>query len=236
MAKINVELEEKIYNEAQGILDEIGLDVESVIETVLKRIVRQGSAEFIFAKTTPSVSSTSVATGTSTTTTPYVSSTVSSTIASTTTTVNMSKSLAKSIFNKRGHNFDAPVVYSSLNKATGNYWANPEVKTVMGKWYLILNDQYNRILRLFKIDISLYLKEISYENSDMENREQVFNRRSGHVYLNAPQAVRDMLDLVPRADKPDFINLQILGNDTVYFRDKISGVIFKPYLIDEVNY
>ena len=210
MKEIVIKLEENIYNEAEKILEEYGLEVKGVIETVLKRVARQGSAEFIFAK------------GTTTTTAvvePKSSERVSMSTVVAPTVTKMSKNIAKSMFNKNGHVFSAPVIYSSLNTATGNYWANPEKDVVKGLWYLILNDQYKRVLRLFKMDGNGLFDDEKQADSEFDF-----------------QLINDMLSLVPRADKPHLINLQIYGNDTVYFRDKISGVAFKPYLIDEVNY
>ena len=220
MKKINVELEEQLYCAAQEILEEYGLDVEDIIKSTLKRVVKQGSAEFVFAKA-------SVATSLDTPTVKAVADDVKympalstpATLASS----KITKNIAKSYFTKRGHVFDAPVVFSSRNKATGDYWANPSIDTVRGKWYLILNDQYQRILRLFLIDC-----ERGVEFVDVG----VYRPSNEH----AKQTLNNMRRLVPRADKRDVINLQIFGDDIILFTDKISGVEFRPYLIDEVNY
>ncbi len=226
MKSISIELEEQIYNEAQAILNDYGLDVEGVIKSTLKRIVRQGSAEFIFAKqgvqaqtehaavenidTKPLVNGETKFIG-------MVASTPATPIAK------ITKTIAKSYFAKRGYVFDAPVIFSSRNKATSDYWANPSINTVRGKWYLILNDQYQRILRLFLIDC---------ENGMQSLKENPYN----NTQITAKETLNDMLRLVPRADKPELINLQILGDDIIRFTDKISGVEFRPYLIDEINY
>ena len=210
MKKINIELEEQLYREAQEILEEYGLDVEGIVKSTLKRIVRQGSAEFIFAKSAPIVTSpeTVVAKDTSNR---FMSIPMSAApVAS--ETVKITKSYAKSEFASRGHIFDAPVIFSSRNKATGVYWANPSVDTVRRKWYLILNDQYQRILRLFEICPDGEFFGERCDNIKIEDR------------------------LVRRVDKKDLINLQIDGDDIVRFKDKISNVEFRPYLIDEVNY
>ena len=220
MKKINIELEEQLYCAAQEILEEYGLDVEGIIKSTLKRVVKQGSAEFVFAKA-------SVATSLDAATVKAVADDVKympalstpATLASS----KITKNIAKSYFTKRGHVFDAPVVFSSRNKATGDYWANPSIDTVRGKWSLILNDQYQRILRLFLIDC-----ERGVEFVDIG----VYRPSNEH----AKQTLNDMLRLVPRADKRDVINLQIFGGDIILFTDKISGVEFRPYLIDEVNY
>ena len=220
MKKINIELEEQLYREAQEILEEYGLDVEGIVKSTLKRIVKQGTAEFIFAKSAPMVTSpeTVVAKDTSNR---FMSIPMSAApVAS--ETVKITKSYAKSEFASRGHIFDAPVIFSSRNKATGVYWANPSVDTVRGKWYLILNDQYQRILRLFEMSPNL---ELFGEG-----------RRNENIHAGATSVEADMLRLIPRVDKPDLINLQIDGDDIVRFKDKISNVEFRPYLIDEVNY
>lgn len=204
MKEINLILEDNVYSEAERVLEEYGLEVKGVLETVLKRIARQGSAEFIFTKSPSPVTVEAKHTEAAPSMTPA-------------TIVKMSKTKAKSIFNEIGHTFNVPVIYSSLNSATNNYWANPEADIVKNTWYLILNDQHNRILRLFKMDCGGENKEINV------SKEQ-------------ETIISSMQSLIPRADKPHLINLQIYGDDTVYFRDKVSGVAFKPYLIDEVNY
>jgi hypothetical protein len=217
MKKINIELEEQLWSEAQEVLEEYGLDVEGVVKSTLKRIVKQGTAEFIFAKSAP-IGTSPEAVVAKDTSNRFMSVPASAApVAS--ETVKITKSYAKSEFASRGHVFDAPVIFSSRNKATRDYWANPSVDMIKEKWYLILNDQYGQVLRLFEIN---------------PNSECIGGRNEN---TNEPAAVRaDMLRLVPRTDKKDLINLQIYGNDIICFTDKISRVEFRPYLIDEVNY
>lgn len=220
MKKINIELEEQLYSEAQEVLEEYGLDVEGVVKSTLKRIVKQGTAEFIFAKSAPMVTSPEAVVAKDTSnrfmSIPASATPIAPVLAK------ITKNIAKSYFTKRGRVFDAPVIFSSRNKATGVYWANPSVDTVRRKWYLILNDQYQRILRLFEMSPNL---ELFGEG-----------RRNENVHADATSVEADMLRLIPRVDKPDLINLQIDGDDIICFKDKISGVEFRPYLIDEVNY
>ncbi len=222
MKNINVELDEQLYNEAQSILDEYGLDIEGVIKSTLKRVVRQGSAEFIFAKSAPSAPIATPADTVSVMSARDALAYMPAPVSAPAVPAKITKNIAKSYFTKRGHVFDAPVIFSSRNKATGDYWANPSVDTTRAKWYLILNDQFGKVLRLF----------------EMNPNPEYFNDRRGkeNERIDATTVEIDMIRLVPRADKPDLINLQIYGDDTTCFMDKVSGVMFRPYLIDEVNY
>ena len=232
MDKVIIEIERQLYSEAEQILNEYGLEVEGVIKSTLKRIVRQGSAEFIFAKQSTTAPST-LEMNTASAPSSSLMFTTAPVSASSTTPAKITRNVAKAIFAKRGHIFDAPMVLSSRNKATGDYWANPRVETVRAKWFLILNDQYQRTLRLFLMDP---------EATTEPTRNIEINNENRHLYPTAgagarvAKVIEGMLRLCPRADKPEFINLQIYGDDIIHFEDKISGVEFKPFLLDEVNY
>ncbi len=55
------------------------------------------------------------------------------------------------MFRERGKYIDKNVTYSSKNRTTYNYWANPEFSVLKEDWTLILNDWVNRKLYLFRI-------------------------------------------------------------------------------------
>jgi hypothetical protein len=55
------------------------------------------------------------------------------------------------MFRERGKYIDKNVTYSSKNRTTYNYWANPEFSVLKEDWTLILNDWVNLKLYLFRI-------------------------------------------------------------------------------------
>ena len=55
------------------------------------------------------------------------------------------------MFRERGKYIDKNVTYSSKNRTTYNYWANPECSVLKEDWTFILNDWVNRKLYLFRI-------------------------------------------------------------------------------------
>lgn len=63
----------------------------------------------------------------------------------------LSKSQAISKFKSIGINITKSCTFSSLNKSSALYWANPKKELLLADWHLILNDTRNRNLKLFKI-------------------------------------------------------------------------------------
>lgn len=91
----------------------------------------------------------------------------------------------KDIFIKRGHNINSktPFRYASINSAKEVYWTTPAKKDVTKKWYLVLRDQKNKILRLFLMDAT------------------------------DPKALAVMQRFAVKSDNPEVIHIEIAVND-----------------------
>ena len=91
----------------------------------------------------------------------------------------------KDTFVKRGHNINSktPFRYASINSAKEVYWTTPTKKDVTKKWYLVLRDQKNKILRLFLIDAT------------------------------DPRVLAVMQRLAVKSDNPEIVHIEIAVND-----------------------
>ena len=141
MKKIIIEVQEDTLDQATGVLEDLGLDVESAVRMFLKRVVKEQSVAFVL----PSVNAVGV------------SKPVVERVASQTTEAikvdrgDMRKTLAIKMFKERGRYIDKNVTYSSKNRTTYNYWSNPNFAVLEEDWTLILNDWVNQKLYLFRI-------------------------------------------------------------------------------------
>lgn len=126
-------IETKLAKEVEPILDDLGLDIETVVKMALKRIVRDHDVSFLTSKngetpTLPVIHT--VATGNE---------------------YRISKNGAISLFQAQGIRFNRNITFASKNRAAYNYWANPYFSALKDDWYLILNDWNKRELHLFLI-------------------------------------------------------------------------------------
>ena len=205
MKEIKLNINEQLYNEAEGILDEYGLEIQNILTTVLKRIVREGSAGFLYSKKEPVI-----VTSGEESKVDIESKFLPARQVQVANTLRMSKNIAKEILAKNGVSIgkDETVVYATKNSATGNYWATPRIEKLVGVWYLILNDDVNGKLYLFKI-----------ANED------------GSI-------ARDFVDKLGKRELKGetLANIQIFGDDSVNFIDKVSGASFGPYLVKSIIY
>lgn len=141
MKKIIIEVQEDTLDQATGVLEDLGLDVESAVRMFLKRVVKEQSVAFVL----PSVNAVGV------------SKPVVERVASQTTEAvkvdrgDMRKTLAIKMFKERGRYIDKNVTYSSKNRTTYNYWSNPNFAFLNEDWTLILNDWVNHKLYLFRV-------------------------------------------------------------------------------------
>ena len=141
MKKIIIEVQEDTLDQATGVLEDLGLDVESAVRMFLKRVVKEQSVAFVL----PSVNAVGV------------SKPVVERVASQTTEAvkvdrgDMRKTLAIKMFKERGRYIDKNVTYSSKNRTTYNYWSNPNFAFLNKDWTLILNDWVNHKLYLFRV-------------------------------------------------------------------------------------
>ena len=131
-----IKIEPQLAKEAKAILEDVGIDLETVVKMTLKRVVKEGNISFLMAMSNPS------ATENSANTISKMESVEES---------RMSKNLAISLFTAQGIRFNRNVTYASKNKTAYNYWANPYFFALNKDWFLILNDWMKRELHLFMI-------------------------------------------------------------------------------------
>ena len=141
MKKIVIEVQEDTLDQATGVLEDLGLDVESAVRMFLKRVVKDQSVAFVL----PNANAVRVS-----------KPVVERVAPQTTETVKvyrgeMRKTLAVKMFKERGRYIDKNVTYSSKNRTTYNYWSNPNFSVLEEDWTLILNDWVNHKLYLFRI-------------------------------------------------------------------------------------
>ena len=141
MKKIIIEVQEDTLDQATGVLEDLGLDVESAIRMFLKRVVKEQSVAFVL----PSINAVSVSQPVVERAAPQTTETVK------VDRGEMRKSLAMKMFRERGKYIDKNITFSSKNRSTYHYWANPDFSVLKGDWTLILNDWVNRKLYLFRI-------------------------------------------------------------------------------------
>ena len=139
MKKIIIEVQADTLDQATGVLEDLGLDVESAVRMFLKRIAKEQSVAFVLQ------------TNTVRTPHPTVERIAPQTEMAKTDRGEMRKSLAMKMFRERGKYIDKNITFSSKNRSTYNYWANPDFSVLKEDWTLILNDWVNHKLYLFRI-------------------------------------------------------------------------------------
>lgn len=141
MKKIVIEVQEDTLDQATGVLDDLGLDVESAVRMFLRRVVKDQSVAFVL----PNANAVRVSKPVVERVAPQTTETVK------VDRGEMRKTLAVKMFKERGRYIDKNVTYSSKNRTTYNYWSNPNFSVLEEDWTLILNDWVNHKLYLFRI-------------------------------------------------------------------------------------
>ena len=139
MKKIIIEVQADTLDQATGVLEDLGLDVESAIRMFLKRIAKEQSVAFVLP------------TNTVRTPHPTVERIAPQIETGKADKGEMRKTLAVKMFKERGRYIDKNVTYSSKNRTTYNYWSNPNFAFLNEDWTLILNDWVNHKLYLFRV-------------------------------------------------------------------------------------
>lgn len=142
MKKIIIEVQEDTLDQATGVLEDLGLDVESAVRMFLKRVVKEQSVAFVLPSANTTVRAPQPIVER---VVPRVETTVKADRGE------MRKTLAVKMFKERGRYIDKNVTYSSKNRTTYNYWSNPNFAFLNEDWTLILNDWVNHKLYLFRI-------------------------------------------------------------------------------------
>lgn len=128
-----ITIDRQLAREAEAVLDEVGIDMETVVKMMLKRVVREQGIAFLTSKFDEPASKF--------TNQPMVRMADGK----------IGKSQAVALFSAQGVHFNRNITYVSKNKTAFNYWANPFFTALDEDWYLILNDWINRELHLFFI-------------------------------------------------------------------------------------
>ncbi|MBQ9083633.1 MAG: hypothetical protein IJY28_09075 [Clostridia bacterium] len=134
-----------LSKEVQSVLDEVGIDIDTVIKMTLKRIARDGSVAFLLAEN-----------GTART--------------GATEERRMTKGQAVSLFQAQGVSLTRNVTFASKNRTANNYWNNPTFDVLAQDWYLILNDWANRELHLFCVPAGAIRPEELVCRGDQQDR------------------------------------------------------------------
>ena len=100
-------IETKLAKEAEPILEELGIDFDTVIRMTLKRIVRDQNLSFLTAQPSEAVVTEII----------HPSPSI--------TEDRISKGRAISLFEAQGIRFNRNITFASKNRAAYNYWANP---------------------------------------------------------------------------------------------------------------
>ena len=149
-------IEDQLLQDAEQILEKLGLDANTVAKMALKRVVRDGGISFLIADlpkievestvTPPAPAITNVEQG------------------------RITKRAAANLFKSKGYTTNNNVTFASKNKAGNYYWANPLFDVLKQDWYLILNDWLKRELHLFKIPVHALKENDLVSRSDNDEK------------------------------------------------------------------
>lgn len=148
-------MDEQLLQKAAQVLGRFGMDVNTVINITLSRIVNDGDIRFLFAGVQQEKQETDT------------------TAEKNVGQDRMSKSSAVALFRKMGYKLRTNVTFASKNKTLDYYWANPSLKVLENDWYLILNDWRRRKLHLFLIPEGTLQVSSVVCRSDIENKMDI---------------------------------------------------------------
>ncbi len=140
MKKLIIDMDEKLLDNAELVLDETGLDAKTAVKVMLKRIARDGNALFLFSGKPVKTSFDNKG---------QKEESISEIKDS--KPIKMTKNKAIALFKNTGMSINENVTFASKNKAAYNYWANPSFEVLDSDWFLILNDWVRQKMYLFKI-------------------------------------------------------------------------------------
>lgn len=132
MPKI-IALDSQLVKSVEPILNDVGIDLDTVLKMTLKKIARDKDISFLMAKQ-PDVPAANTVTPTALVSDDRIS-----------------KGRAIALFEAQGFRVNRNVTFASKNRSAYNYWANPYFFALDNDWYLILNDWQKKELHLFLI-------------------------------------------------------------------------------------
>lgn len=154
-----IKVDAQLVKESQDVLDDIGIEVETVVRMALKRVVKDKSIAFLMAQTEKAEVPRE-----------QVQLPVSPQPAYVADDNRMTKSLAVSLFEREGVRFNRNITFASKNRAAYNYWANPYFFALKQDWFLILNDWNRRELHLFVIPANAILATQLVARTDIQEK------------------------------------------------------------------
>ena len=119
MKKLILEMDKNLVENAEEVLDEMGLDIMSAIKVMLKRITREGNASFLFSNNSVKTPVCNTATNDTATTD-----------ATSDEPIKMTKNKAIALFRNNGNSLNGNITFASKNKTAYNYWANPSFEVL----------------------------------------------------------------------------------------------------------
>ena len=126
--------DDELVNEVIKIVEQFGISLQSAVELFLARIKRDKNLSFLIENKK------------------YINeNSYNNKTYSTQNKIEMNKSKAMYLFGRMGYKFNEYTTFSSKNKSSYVYWANPSVKFLEHNWHLILNDCLLGKLYLFEI-------------------------------------------------------------------------------------
>ena len=130
-------VDEQLLEQAEQVLEKLGLDAGTVTRMALKRVVNDGGISFLVADL-PKIE---------------VGAAPAAPVpeAGSAGQDRMIKSTAVNLFKSKGFTPSHNCTFASKNKSGNYYWANPVFDVLQQDWYLILNDWAKRELHLFKV-------------------------------------------------------------------------------------
>lgn len=141
-----ITIDDKLEQDAQLVLDRIGLDMDALIRMTLKRVVLDEGISFLVGEKKENRRSTPCEID------------------------RMTKNKAISLLAAKGVTVNKNVTFASKNKMASNYWANPVFEVLNMEWFLILNDWVHRTLFLFRIPLGTILPAQLVKRKDQEQR------------------------------------------------------------------
>lgn len=175
MQTLSISVDEEILEQATSVIEDMGLTLSNAVQVFLKRVARDRSLDCILARqvSTPSTTSSTQIQRSGIEADSNLSYPISRRMAGYTSEKvdrgEMRKRSAIYLFRKKGYSVYGTITFASKNRASYNYWANPNFDYLNEDWWLILNDWVNRKLYLFQIPRNAIQQEELVGRNDQPN-------------------------------------------------------------------
>ena len=141
--QIFLDLEEDLFEQANDIFENVGLDFQSATKMFLKRVIKEGTISFLISQKAETNFDNLI-------TESYFTKPIFHRVDKI-DKGDMTKSKAVRLLVSKGHWLGHNVTFASKNRGAYNYWANVEFDMLSTDWSLILNDWINKVIYLFTI-------------------------------------------------------------------------------------